>query len=722
VGTTIQLKLGGQGLDDISEVLVTGTGVTGRVVDYQRRIGPQEIQLLREQSRDLRRATSAKTAAKKAAPQEEMMMMMADMAGGKAPAGSGGVGPTVELAEKVDRRIAEWVQTPACASIASLVYVDLTIAPEAELGQRELRLVTARGVSNPLAFHVGELREYARTPMRTASIQILGKEALALRKRPAEEAEQKIALPCTVNGQIASGELNRYRFEASKGQRIVISTKARQLVPYIADAVPGWFQPVLALYDAQGRELEYSDDFRFMPDPVIVFEVPKDGEYVFAIQDSIYRGREDFVYRITVGELPFVTSLFPLGAQVGAAVVPAVEGVNLWDASLGLPPPNSPPGVRLLAAGRMGYESNRVPFALDRLADEAEKEPNNGAATAQKISLPTIINGRIDRPDDWDVYEFVGKANARVAIEVQARRLDSPLDSVVKLTDAKGRMIAFSDDREDLTAGTNTHHADSGFVAKLPADGLYHVHIGDTARQGGSAYGYRLRISPPQPDFELRVVPSSVSLPANSSATVTVYALRKDGFDGQIRLGLKSQSSGITAAPVTMTGAQTVMRVNLRSGPLPTKEPAKLVVTGTAKVGNQDLVREAVPAEDRMQAFLWRHLVPAQDLQVVVYNRNVQPTPRRVPPPRPAVTPVVAATPSATPVAAVATTATTSAPTTSAGATTTGTTSGSVEANKPKFTKQQIAGRVRQLRLLYEEGLLTDEFFDAKMAECEVAQ
>ena len=51
----------------------------------------------------------------------------------------------------------------------------------------------------------------------------------------------------------------------------------------------------------------------------------------------------------------------------------------------------------------------------------------------------------------------------------------------------------------------NTHQADSYFMARLPADGTYYVHIGDTARQGGEEYGYRLRLSAPQPDFELRV-------------------------------------------------------------------------------------------------------------------------------------------------------------------------------------------------------------------------
>ena len=235
--------------------------------------------------------------------------------------------------------------------------------------------------------------------MPTAQLQVLGKEAAALRKRPAGEVEDRIALPCTVNGQTASGEVNRYLFTATKGQRLVLSTQARQLIPYIADAVPGWFQPVLALYDAQGKEVAFADDYRFKPDPVIFFQVPEDGDYVAAIYDSIYRGREDFVYRITLGELPFMTSVFPLGAQVGAAMPPDMTGWNLQTADLGPPPAGAQPGVQSLAASRMGYTSNRLPFALDRLPDTLEREPNNTLATAQRIALPLIVNGRIDRPD-----------------------------------------------------------------------------------------------------------------------------------------------------------------------------------------------------------------------------------------------------------------------------------------------------------------------------------
>lgn len=42
-------------------------------------------------------------------------------------------------------------------------------------------------------------------------------------------------------------------------------------------------------------------------------------------------------------------------------------------------------------------------------------------------------------------------------------------------------------------------------------------------------------------------------------------------------------------------------------------------------------------------------------------------------------------------------------------------------AGKPLFSKSQVTGRLRQLKLLFEEGLLTDEFYEAKVSECEAA-
>lgn len=716
-GQTFQIRLGGQTVEDMNSVLISGSGVTARIVENYRRLNNQELQLLNEQASMLRRTTLS-TSNRALLMEMDSQNMMSDSS--SKPSGALTEGSSTaprkedvrELLGKIEKRTSEYVQTPACAAIASLALVEVTIAPDAEPGEREIRLVTLRGVSNPLPFHVGQVPEVSRKPMLTASQQVLGKESQALRKRPPGDGQERITVPCTVNGQTASGEVHRYRFEARKGQRLVISTLGRQLVPFIADAVPGWFQPVLALYDADGKEVAYDDDFRFKPDPTIYYEVPQDGEYAFTIHDSLYRGREDFVYRITIGELPFITSIFPLGGRVGDAVKPEIKGWNLRGVKLDPLAADAGPGVHCLAARGKEFVSNRVPFAQDTLPEALEQEPNNSPGAAQKVTLPVILNGRINRPDDWDVFQFAGKSNDLVVAEVYARRLDSPLDSMVKLSDAAGTLLAFNDDYEDLGAGINTHHADSLLTARLPADGTYFVQIADTARQGGEEYGYRLRLSAPQPDFALRIVPSSLGLRSKASGTLTVYAQRKDGFTGPIKLSLKDPPTGFSASPAAFGATQTVARLNIKTTLSATKEPITMSVVGSAKIGGEEVVRQAVPAEDRMQAFLWRQLVPAKDLQVLVFDPAYQPQPKRVPPSRP---PVVALTNAPPRTSAVVLTNAVTGTNVAVGST-------NVASAKPKFTKQQVAGRLRQLKLLFEEGMLSDEFYDAKVAECEAVQ
>ncbi len=729
-GTTVRIRLGGQALDDVQGVLLTGQGITARITENYRRLNNQEMQLLNEQLRELRRDTLSASAKAEVMMAEEPAMMSATSTNAAASTNQqNSAGAKKEAArkliEKIEKRTHEFVQTPASAAIASLVMVEVTIALDAEPGERQIRLTTLRGVSNPLAFHVGQVPEHARQPMQTATLQVLGKEAQALRKRLPGEGEQRVSIPCTANGQIASGEVNRYRFEARRGQRLVMTTLARQLVPFIADAVPGWFQPVLVLYEANGKEVAYDDDYKFMPDPTILYEVPKDGEYVLEIHDSLYRGREDFVYRITIGELPFITSIFPLGSQAGSTSKPQMKGWNLNGAGLAGLPPDAQPGIYSLAAKSKTFVSNRVPFALDSLPEAFEQEPNNVRAKAQKVKLPIIVNGRIDKPDDWDVFQFTGKSNDVIVAEVQARRLDSPLDSVLKLTDGSGRLLALNDDREDMSAGLNTHAADSWLTATLPADGTYYIHLGDTARHGGEDYGYRLRISAPQPDFELRVVPSSLALRSKASGTLTVYAKRKDGFNGPIKLALKDPPAGFEASPVTLGATQTVARINIRTTLTATAEPVALAVSGSAKTGDGETAHEAVPAEDRMQAFLWRHLVPAQDLKVLVFDPSYQPKPQRILPDVPP--PVVATnTPSATNISVAASTL---GPTNIVAATNlvSGTNAAArtnivAAAQPPRFTKQQVAARLRQLKLLFEEGMLNDDFYVEKVVECQTAE
>jgi hypothetical protein len=230
-----------------------------------------------------------------------------------------------------------------------------------------------------------------------------------------------------------------------------------------------------------------------------------------------------------------------------------------------------------------------------------------------------------------DVFRFEGRAGSEIVAEVYARRLDSPLDSVLKLTDAAGRQLAANDDYEDKGAGLTTHHADSRLGVTLPANGTYYLHIGDAQHKGGESYAYRLRISLPQPDFELRVVPSSINARAGATVPVTVYALRKDGFSNDIAMTLKDAPRGFTLSGGRVPANQDQVRLTLKVPPMPSKEPISLSLEGRAMIQGREVVRPAVPAEDMMQAFFYRHLVPAKELKIAVIARGTPKTPATKP-------------------------------------------------------------------------------------------
>jgi hypothetical protein len=271
------------------------------------------------------------------------------------------------------------------------------------------------------------------------------------------------------------------------------------------------------------------------------------------------------------------------------------------------------------------HYSNRIPFSVDDLPEVTEKEPNNASGKAQKITLPVIINGRIGTPGDTDVFQVAGKAGEEIVAEVTARRLNSPLDSMLKVLDAAGRQLAVNDDQEDLASGLNTQHADSYLRVKFPADGNYFIHLTDTQRQGSPDHGYRLRVSAPRPDFELRVVPASLSVRPGNSVSLRVVALRKDGFTNEITISLKNAPAGFKLNSNRIPTGANEVKLTLTATARSTPAPFTLLLEGRAKLDRVELVRPAVPADDLMQAFFYRHLVPAQELQVRLVDRPNNP-------------------------------------------------------------------------------------------------
>jgi len=120
------------------------------------------------------------------------------------------------------------------------------------------------------------------------------------------------------------------------------------------------------------------------------------------------------------------------------------------------------------------------------LAVVKDKEGNDGFRQAQAIKLPLVIDGRIERPRDVDVFRFEGRAGQKIVAEVFAARHGSALDPMLTLYDAKGNQVGVGDDH----AGS----FDARLEATLPADGVYFLSLIDAHDTGGTLHVYWLVI------------------------------------------------------------------------------------------------------------------------------------------------------------------------------------------------------------------------------------
>lgn len=567
-GTTIEAVIAGQNLKGADGVIVSGAGVTGAVTAVE----------------------SAKAT------------------GGK-PSKPGKEAPKPR----------PWVDGDRAGDVVRLT---LTVAPDAAVGERDLRLQTDMGPSTRVRFSIDEIPD--RTVLEANST--------------AGTAVRLDTLPVAVNGQLYSGwtgpigapDRAYYRFAAKAGETIVLDLRGRWLMPYLNQAVPGWFDACLTLYDGEGRRLAYADDFGFSPDPVLTFKPEKDGEFLLEVRDVIYRSGQDFVYRLRIGALPLLSHVFPLGGRRGATVKVALDGTNLDGADLAVPVPADAPSIRWIAAKGRGLTSNPRPFAAGDRPESVEREPNNAFDKANPVEAPVTVNGRIGEARDEDFFAFKAEAGKAMVFELEGRRLGSPIDSVLTIHDASGAELARDDDfcppqavpptvEQDHSRTVDprdalvTHQADSRIVHSFAKAGTYAVRVRDIREQGGPDHGYRLTIAPATPDFSLRVHPDAVRVAQGDSAMWTVSAMRKNGFDGDIRIEVGGLPPGFAAGPAVLPAGQeeTVLTVSAPADAAP--GVCRPRVTGVAGDGAERIERTAFPCESVVQAFYIKHLVPTEE-------------------------------------------------------------------------------------------------------------
>jgi hypothetical protein len=128
--------------------------------------------------------------------------------------------------------------------------------------------------------------------------------------------------------------------------------------------------------------------------------------------------------------------------------------------------------------------SNQLRFAVSSLAEIKEDEPNE-PAKPQTVRLPAALVGSLAKAGDIDAYRFTARAGDEMVFQVVARPLGARLDSVVRLLNTAGDVVAENND-VDL-------NRDSVLTWKFVETGTYSIAIEDL-EHGGAAdgYGYRM--------------------------------------------------------------------------------------------------------------------------------------------------------------------------------------------------------------------------------------
>jgi hypothetical protein len=173
-------------------------------------------------------------------------------------------------------------------------------------------------------------------------------------------------------------------------------------------------------------------------------------------------------------------------------------------------------GAVRVATGQ-GISSLRL-MMIDDLASVAESGDNHSPSGAQELSLPVAVDGQCDA-QQYDYYKLHATAGQRLSVDVVARRLGYPLDPVVRLLDASGRELAYSDDEPGVGA-------DSRFTFEFATDGEYFLELRDIRYDGGDQHRYRLRVG----NFPLATVAYPLAVQKGTSSQLVIAGAAVDGL------------------------------------------------------------------------------------------------------------------------------------------------------------------------------------------------
>lgn len=398
-------------------------------------------------------------------------------------------------------------------------------------------------------------------------------------------AAQPVSLPTTIDGTLEALTSQFYKFHVEAGQRLAMEIFARR----IGSAL----DPTLRLFDAAGREIAYSDDLPGLSeDAEIEHTFAKAGDYILAVEDNLNQGGGNYQYHLRLGDFPGAVAVLPLGASRGSDVTFRFANKSSTDKSSGgiepvrLKIPTDPLLFALNVPARFVGGSTRS-FATVLLSDRrelTETEPNDDRKGANRVEFGENINGRLQQPGDVDHFVFHARAGQSGRYTAFARRLGSPADIVLRLSQANGNQLAYME-------GTGSDEAT--LSASFSADGEYVLEVSDLNHRGGPRYAYHIDAAPSDAGFTLAAAADSLNIPAGGTAIVAVSATRLR-YIGPISIRAIDLPKGVESTPTVIGPGQESAVLSLRSAAGAAAgrvHPIRII--GTARVRNAEFQTSA---------------------------------------------------------------------------------------------------------------------------------
>lgn len=430
---------------------------------------------------------------------------------------------------------------------SSKIKIKFTVAPDAVPGVRDFRIMTPHGAST-----IGQLV--------VARDQIVAEAA----ENDTADKAQEIVLPATVCGTIEKAEdLDFFKFKVAAGTALTFHVRSQRLMNRLHD-MQIRVDPMITLRSTTGGTLATGENY-YAGDPLLFYKFEQAGEYLLEIRDQDYQGNGDWTYSIEINSRPFVTQALPLAIRAGAENKLALVGFNLpADPTVNMAlPADAQAGMRWISPAVGGQPANEfavlvtnfptvaeVPQPAPAAAQASAAAPASTAAqaalppAAQPFSVPAVLNGRIDNPLETDRYAFEAKAGEKLTFEIMARRAWSGLDPVIRIVNDKGGVISEVDDM----AFQRVTSADALLENwSAPADGKYTLEVRDLHLRGGPQFVYAIEVTRAEPHFLLEADTDKTLLAPGVNSVFYVRALRKNGFAGDIQLGVEGLPPGVTA-------------------------------------------------------------------------------------------------------------------------------------------------------------------------------